>query len=645
MSESLSSGYLPLWNPYINFGLPQYGDMSSGFWSPITWLVALTVGYNAYSFTIELLLYILTAGIGMYLLCRYYGMIKHVCMIAGMAYMCCGYMIGHLQHFNWLSGAAFLPFCICSYHKLQTDFSIKNLLAASLLFYLLVSSAHPGITIGALYFFLPYAVFVFFTERKNTSITSNILSFGKKNIALLLGILILCAGLIAGYADILPHITRGEKVNEVAAMAHPVSIQSSLSALMPLSIVKNDAFFATDLSMRNIYFSLTLFIFFCFGLFRQKNTYQKFFLFTGLGFFLLSMGGVFKLFAYDYLPLIGFVRLNGEFAIFALLCFILFSAFALNNFFETKATFSGALKIIYYVLELFFAGCIAWGLYKVNTTNESFVYGLKHLSTQTGMAQKLKFLLDHLSFYDTLWLQGIIQMLLLWFIKWCLANRHSARLLIVCITDIILASLLNIPFTGVGKASVAEVQAVLNKSPHGIVTPPLKLIVQNDTLNLYEGGLVGNWSFYNKQPGVKEFAFYPIELNNTKFVFADTASEFFYKPYIFTTGDSSKIMVEQFTPNKITANVTSNVTSQLVYQQNFYPHWYVLNNGQKMQPSTYKDVFLSTNVTSGTNKVSFMFDPSLIKKAMLFSAIAFVLYLVVIIILAFRSPYPSSPRQ
>src|SRR5215212_12271592 len=57
MSESLHAGYLPLWNPYINYGIPQYGDMSSGYWSPITWLIAGTIGYNAYTFTIEVLAY------------------------------------------------------------------------------------------------------------------------------------------------------------------------------------------------------------------------------------------------------------------------------------------------------------------------------------------------------------------------------------------------------------------------------------------------------------------------------------------------------------------------------------------------------------------------------------------------------------
>ena len=103
MSESIHAGYLPLWNPYINFGIPQYGDMSSGYWNPITWLIAGTIGYSAYSFTFEALLYILLGGIGMYLLTGIWKVDKRLSFIAASAYMCSGYNIGHLQHFNWLS--------------------------------------------------------------------------------------------------------------------------------------------------------------------------------------------------------------------------------------------------------------------------------------------------------------------------------------------------------------------------------------------------------------------------------------------------------------------------------------------------------------------------------------------------------------
>src|SRR6186997_2420368 len=89
LSESIHAGYLPLWNPYINFGIPQYGDMSSGYWSPITWLIASTVGYNAYTLTIELLFYILIGGIGLYKLAGFWQLDNRVRAIAAIAFMCC----------------------------------------------------------------------------------------------------------------------------------------------------------------------------------------------------------------------------------------------------------------------------------------------------------------------------------------------------------------------------------------------------------------------------------------------------------------------------------------------------------------------------------------------------------------------------
>ncbi len=647
MSESIHSGYLPLWNPYINFGLPQYGDMSSGFWSPVTWLIAATVGYNAYSFTIELLIYILTAGIGVYVLCRFYEMGKQVSLIAGLSYMCCGYMVGHLQHFNWISGAAFLPFCIWAYHRLQRDFSLKNILTASLFFYMLAASAHPGISIAALYLFTAYALFVLLNEKKGSTVSANLARFIKANTVLLICTGLLSIGMILGYADILPNITRGEKVAEVAAQANPVSIQSSLSFVLPLSVVKNDAFFATDLSMRNLYFGLTLLLLFIFALVSQKNAFQKFFLVAGIAFFLLSTGGIFKSFAGKWLPLIGYVRLNGEFVVFSLFCFILTAAFALDKYFKTNAAFTGTIKKIYFLSEIILFACIVFGLYKINQTHSSFFFELKKNMGLPGLSQKLKAIVDSISFYDAFWLQGIIQLVILWGIKYCLIQKDLGKLVKLVAADLVIASLLNIPFSGVGKASVTEVQAVLNKSPKGIVIAPLSPINQNNNISAYESGLVGNWSFYNKQPGVTAFAFYPIELNKSKLVFKDSTADWFHKPYVFIATDSStdKIIVNEFSGNSISITAASKENNTLVYQQNFYPHWYILDENKKSNPGKYEQVFLSAPVKPGTNKIMFVFDPSAIKKAMAFSAIALLIYLIVLIYLCFKQPSPSSPRQ
>ena len=647
MSESIYSGHLPLWNPYINFGLPQYGDMSSGYWSPVTWLVAATTGYNAYSFTVELLIYLLIAGFGMYKLCRFYCISKEVSIIAGVSYMCCGYMTGHLQHFNWISGAAFLPWSLWSYHRLKDQLSLKHILLAALCLYMLAASAHPGISIGAIYLILAYSIFIYFSD-KNVAPASRFSSYLKNNLFLIIALGVLSFGMIAGYLDILPHITRGEKIQGDAALVNPFSFQSASSALLPLSIVKNDNWFHTDLSMRNIYCGLTVLLFFVFSLFKQKNRLQRFFLVAGSVFLLLSLGGIVKMFSIKYIPLIGYVRMDGEFVIFFLLCFILTAAFSIDAFFKnSSSTFSAGIKRIYHFTELALGICIVAGFYKMAATHDSFVYAFKNISSQPGIASKLKSLIDAVSFYDALWLQGLLQLFLLWGVKYCLVKKDSQLLLKVCITDLVIATLLNIPFSGVGKASVAEVQAVLNKSPKGIIIPSMKPVNAYDSISAYESGLVGNWSFYNKEPGVKRFAFYPVELNQSKFVFADSNSIAASKPCLFLENDAggNRIHIDAYSGNCIVVSVQPTEKDRLVFQQNHYAHWRYEDGKQNHPAERYRDVFLSAPVNPGNQKITFVFEPAFIKKAMLVSCIAFIIFLFVLTAIYLRSFFPSSHRQ
>src|SRR5688572_6935043 len=57
IGESLYSNTFPWWNPYFNYGLPQYGDMNNGYWNPFLWIVAHLFGYNVLSITLEEMLY------------------------------------------------------------------------------------------------------------------------------------------------------------------------------------------------------------------------------------------------------------------------------------------------------------------------------------------------------------------------------------------------------------------------------------------------------------------------------------------------------------------------------------------------------------------------------------------------------------
>ena len=648
MSESLHAGHLPLWNPYINYGIPQYGDMSSGYWSPLTWLIAATVGYNAYTFTIEILIYIFIGGIGMYRLCRCFNLQNKVRFIAAIAYMCCGYTVGHLQHFNWLSGAAFLPWCVWAYLVLQQNFSIKNILQSAILFYLLISSAHPGITIGAFYFFIALSIFLFLKNENQNNFSARIKKFAFTNFLLIITLLVLSIAMIVGYLDIIPHFSRGSKVMLEQSLKGPTTPQSWISVLLPLSTTKNDSFFLTDISMRNIYFSLTLLLFFILSLFK-KNSWQKFFLVTGIAFLLLSSGGIFKTFAYNFIPLISYVRLNGEFIIFSLLCFILIAAIELNRFIIEQKEFKGMIKWIYYSFEIILFACIIFGLYKSINMHQGILYSFKNISSQNGLSLKLKALIDAITFYNTLWLQGIIQLFLLWGIKFCLREKRWDVLVKIVIADMIIATLLNLPFTGVGQASVAEVQHVLNQSPKGILIPALQPISKNDTISIYEKGLVGDWSFYNKQIGVVKEVPYPIRLNNTIKYF-DTIQftpslDLTKTDFLFTTNSNdAKPGITSFTGNEIAFTLSSADTGLVIYQQAFYPHWFYNNGKEKKEVMQYSTSFMSASLVKGENKIELTFEPSKVKIAML---ISLVMFCVIVLLLLFnpafirRSLFPS----
>ncbi len=112
IGQSISGQLFPMWNPYINYGLPVYTDMNGGFWYPLTWVNGLLSGYNAYSFTIEEVFHFAIAAIGMYMLSGYYRLGSPARIIAAISYACCGYFIAHTQHYNWITGAAWLPWCL-----------------------------------------------------------------------------------------------------------------------------------------------------------------------------------------------------------------------------------------------------------------------------------------------------------------------------------------------------------------------------------------------------------------------------------------------------------------------------------------------------------------------------------------------------
>ena len=641
MSEVIKTNTLPLWNPYIAFGIPFYGDMSGAYWSPITWLIASTSGYNAYTLTIEVMIYIVTGALGMYILSSQYTNKKYICFIAAVAYIGNGYIVGHLQHLNWLSGAAFLPWCIWSMNRMFKSSSLQTILISVISFYFFISSAHPGIIIGALYFFIPYMLFKL-GNRTGISNANKVTIQLKTLLTFLLLLLLLAAGLIIGYTDIFSEFGRKEKLGLELVLTENTTIQSWISLLLPFSTTKNPALFNNDIALRNNYCGLLILLFFIFSFFKKMKSDQKFLLCSSLFFFLLSTGGFFKLFVYKFLPLLGYVRVNGEFRIFTIIGLIIIAVIVMDEFDPADPKQLKKISQVIKTLIVFLALSFIAGIYMIlNDVKESSLFHITN-SFFANTRPNLKLLVDQISFAETLLLQSILQIMLLVLLLYFLKRNKTRQIILIVCFDIILATLMNIPYTGVGKEPVKKINTILQKSPSGIPIPDLKPINEADTIPLNEEALIGNWSFYNKQPGPRYDVYYPIKLNSVLAYYQLQKKDSNYNvsryPLFFITDSSVKYPLTQmlkikkddlidYSVNQMQLRFTSPQNANLVFLQNFYKYWLVKNESGTIRPSKLVTGFMYIPVKQGNNNLSFEFKPTHIPYLLLATLVFLLTYI------------------
>jgi hypothetical protein len=641
ISESIADGYFPWWNPYVNFGLPQHADMSGGFWNPVTWIICLTAGYNVYTITIEVLLYIIIGGAGIYKLASLWNWDKHVKTTAAISYICCGYFVGDIQHLNWVAGAGFLPCCFLSYSLLLQNFSYKRLVGSIIVFYFFISSSHPGLIIGAVYLFALYTLFDFTGRRHELTGAILFKKIGSIIIFILL-LLIVSAGMIMSYAEILPFITRETKPFIENTSHNATTFQSLASLLLPFTVVKGDDFFQSDIALRNCYTGLVPLLFFISGIvkgFRKRET--SFFLLTGLFFLFISTDSFFQYFAYKYFPFLGYVRLPAEFRIFALFCLIVSGCNHLHSFAQKQERNSTEL-IISRLFIFFIIAAILWSCSEITRTGKSIFLNFPSIDTNQSFLQFFKNCANGLTVYDTVIVQGLVQIFLLVWIGQGLKKYALKTLLLVACLDMTAATTLNLPFTGYGTRSAADVQALLNQSPRGIPVPQLHAIEQNNKGPAGADSIIGAWSFYNKQPGVTRQTSYPVVFKNTQNVFKQpvlqkiSVSPFlFFEPdqtdSITLQGSKSMVSILTFSPNRITASLNANTKGSFILLYQSYPYWHCYVNKAEVEKKTVFGNFIAASITKpGNYLIEYNYYPGRIITA---SIIGFTLVLILLLIL------------
>ena len=241
--------------------------------------------------------------------------------------------------------------------------------------------------------------------------------------------------------------------------------------------------------------------------------------------------------------------------------------------------------------------------------------------------------------------QGIFQLFILRGMKEILIQNKYRMLIRLSFLEMIFASLLNLPFTGVGQASVGMVQTQINRSPGGIPTPFLIPVEKNHyTTSDPNVILLGDWTFFNKQIGTERKVFYPVELQSTQKIFNDSGLNLFSKkPFIFNTNDTNqlKFKITHFKTGMIDIIAETAIADTLVFQQNYYHRWKTLVNGENTSPIKYHGAFMGVALSPGKNYVKYYFAFGPIESAFNFSKYILGILLAYLIVVWIRRSSPS----
>ena len=351
--NSIRHGNFPLWNPYQSMGTPIHADPQSGAFYPLLWVFAIFGEYTSISCAFDFILHAFIAACGFYALTFRFTNHRWASYIMAAGYMMSGFFVGNAQHLSWIIAGAWLPWVLWACFSLFEEPNLKNALLTAIFAAFLLTGGYPGFAFVLVYIIL--ALFLYYAFRhihsKDFQGLWRLLAYC--GIAFV-GCIILASPTLYSIFSIRPHITRGEGL-PYESIKESLTAPCLLSVFLPCSLCSNDIISHVDASMCSLFMGLLTPFFAIIGIIKNKNV--PLWIFFGIGILaLLTAFGThlpFHKFAYNYLPLISFIRLPALFRIFFIIPTLVISgvglAFVINEwpkFRKPLILFFGAILIL-----------------------------------------------------------------------------------------------------------------------------------------------------------------------------------------------------------------------------------------------------------------------------------------------------------
>ncbi|MEY3236463.1 MAG: hypothetical protein RI883_564 [Bacteroidota bacterium] len=441
IGECLQNGQLPYWNPYQDLGYPIHADPSSGAWYPMVWLIGYFNGYTIYSIGFELWFHVFLGGVGFYTLAKTLKINQSFALLAGIAFMLSGVFTGNAQHLSYIISACWLPYVLNFYFRLAEEKSHVNSLKAAFFLFLMITGGYPAFTIILFYLLLIF-FFIYFKKTYQTKTTKELIEFISRHVLFLVYTILLSLVLFVAIYQVSPYLSRLGDFSLEQALFSPFSPQSFVSFILPLVSTTHTDFFNSDLSMRNGYFGLFIFLFFLIGLFSKKPMQINVLFYFGLFSLAAAVGEYLPVreFLFKYVPMMNVFRFPSVFRLFFIIAGILTGVYYLQDLFNRKAWTKKSLSIGAIILAGFFLILLIVARMK------------GHLSLLEFIKNNLFIASEGSTFWQNVAFQSIVQLLFLGvflFVLWKFSDRKKIiiAIILLTITDLVIATQLNAPYT------------------------------------------------------------------------------------------------------------------------------------------------------------------------------------------------------
>lgn len=114
-AQTLLTGHLPLWNPYLFMGAPFLANSQAGVFYPLNW--PLVVFSAPVAVKISIVVHIFIAALGTYRFARARGQSTLGALLSATLLALGGYLTAQVEHINQLQGLAWLPWLMVALHS------------------------------------------------------------------------------------------------------------------------------------------------------------------------------------------------------------------------------------------------------------------------------------------------------------------------------------------------------------------------------------------------------------------------------------------------------------------------------------------------------------------------------------------------